>query len=184
MSDIRVARRYAAALFGIAEKNDVISSVEDDLHGIAALILNDKSFRSFLSSPYTSREEKLAIADKLFSDRVTALTMQALRLMIVKGREEELLGVRDEFVALRRHKQGVVFAVFTSSEALDKKLQTELSAKLSLSLGKEVEAQFEVDPKLMGGVKVAYGNQVLDGTVQGRLSDLRDRLIHDVLKQN
>ena len=94
MEDLRVGRRYALALFETAHKFDVIASVEEDLNAIVALLERDDEFTSFLVSPYTSRDEKLQIIDKLFSDRITALTMQLLRLMLEKRRETDIIHVR------------------------------------------------------------------------------------------
>ncbi len=183
MHDSRVARRYARALFSLALKFDLIKSVEEDLAGIAGLITHDEKFKQFLLSPYAGRQEKLEIADKLFSDRVTALTMQALRLMISKRRENELVALRDEFIVLRRESQGVVFATITSAEELPTDQQKQIVAKLGLITGKSIEPQFEIDARLIGGVKIAYGNEVLDGTLRGTLNALREKLRHDVLIQ-
>lgn len=183
MHDTRVARRYAKALFSLALKFDLIKSVEEDLAGIASLITHDEQFKNFLLSPYAGRKEKLAIADKLFSDRVTALTMQALRLMLTKRRERELVALRDEFVVLRRKHEGVIYVVITSAEELQKDQQKQLVAKLGLITGKTIEASYEIDARLIGGVKVAYENTVLDGTLRGSLNALRENLRHDVLIQ-
>ena len=49
--------------------------------------------------------------------------------------------------------------------------------------GKKIIAESDVEPKLMGGVRVQYGNSVLDGSVSGALKRLKERLYFDVLKQ-
>jgi len=183
MADSRVARRYAQALFMTALKYDVIKSVEDDLNSIVGLLENDEQFHEFVIAPYTGREEKIEIVDKLFSDRVTALTMQVLRVMLEKRREDEITGVRDEFVKLRRENEGVIFATVTSAEKIDDAQRKALMAKLEKTLGKKIEAEFKVEPQLIGGIRVAYGNYVLDGSIRGALSNLRDKLRHDLLKQ-
>ena len=183
MHDARVARRYANALFATALKNNVVKSVEDDFSGIAGLVDGDKSFREFLISPYVGREEKLKIAERLLSDRITAISMQAVRLMLEKRREAEIRAVYDEFVALRRKHHGVVYAEVSSAEALTKDQEKQIVAKLGLISGKTIEASFSVDPKLIGGVRVRLENTVLDGSLKGGLETLKDRLRHDVLKQ-
>ncbi len=184
MVDTKVARRYATALFTTAQKNDVVKSVEDDLSAITSLLENDAKFKDFLQSPNVGREEKIRIAEKLFSDRVTALTMQALRLMLVKRREHEIGNIRDEFVALRREHGSVAYLVITSAEALEDDQRKALLTKLQQKLGKTIEADFGIDGRLIGGVRVTYGNYVLDGSVQGSLRRLGERLHHDLLKQS
>ena len=183
MADHRVARRYAFALFATALKYDVVSSVEDDLNVIVGLLENDEKFRDFIISPHTGRVEKIAIVNRIFSDRVTALTLQVLRVMLEKRREDEFIGVRDEFVTLRRENQGVVFANVISAYEIDEAQKKTLLAKLENTLGKKIEAAFKVEPQLIGGIRVSYGNYVLDGSIRGALSNLRDKLRHDLLKQ-
>jgi F-type H+-transporting ATPase subunit delta len=183
MAESKVGKRYAQALFNTALKYDVVKSVEEDLIGITSLLQNDEQFRDFMISPHVGREEKLKIAEKLFSDRVTALTMQVLRLMLEKRREEDIPSVRNEFVRLRREHSGVIFAVVTSAEALDADLRQALEQKLSTASGRAIEAEYRIDPHLIGGVKVAFGDHVMDGTIKGTLRRLREKLTYDLLKQ-
>ncbi|AIE88117.1 ATP synthase F1 subunit delta [Fimbriimonas ginsengisoli] len=183
MEDTRLGRRYAQALFETARQYDIVASVEDDLTGINSLLENDPEFRGFLFAPYTSRDEKLAILDRLFSDRVTALTLQAVRLMLEKRREHEIPTVRSEFIKLRREHEGVIHVTVTSAEAMETVQRDALISKLSSVLGKRIEADFEIDPLIIGGVRVAYDNYVMDGSVRGALSKLRERLKYDLLKR-
>jgi F-type H+-transporting ATPase subunit delta len=183
VEDTRVARRYATALFQAAKQYDVVQAVLDDLASFEGLLNREDSFRRFFQSPSTSREEKLETLEKVFSDRITALTMQLIRVMLQKGREHEIQAVRAEFVKLHQAAEGIVQAVVTSAIAMDEKQKKALLAKLEATQGKKFDADFQIDPNMMGGIKVAFGSNVLDGTVRGALSRLRDQLRHDVLKQ-
>jgi len=183
MHDSRVGKRYAQALFRAALANDVVQSVEDDLAGIANLIENDQAFRDFVLSPYVGSEEKMAIADKVLGDRITALTMTAVRLLLEKGRENEILHVREEFVILRQREAGVLSVDVATAELLDQDLRTDLEAKLKKKFGRPVEARYSIEPHLTGGIRLTYESVVLDGSVRGRFRKLKDTLLHDVLKQ-
>ena len=182
MADNRVAKRYAQALFTTAKRHDVIPSVEDDLAAIANQIKNDPSFRDFLYSPKVSREEKSKIIDKLFSDRVTIITMYLLRLLLTKRREAEIEGIREEFEALRRGYAKAVLVTFSSAEALPEDQRKKLIEKTKKLTGRAVEPSFLVEPALMGGVKIEYEDIMLDGTVRGNLEKLRERLRYNLLK--
>lgn len=181
--DFRVGRRYAKALFNAALRIDAVLPVEEDLKGISGLVRNDERFRTFLFSPHVPRDEKLRIADRLFSDRVTALTMQLIRLVLEKRREDDLEAIRLEYIRLRREHANVIAATVTSAQELTQAEKDALIAKLANKTGKKVEPEFRIDPHLIGGVKIAYDNFVLDGTVRGSLVRLRDNLKRDLLKQ-
>jgi F-type H+-transporting ATPase subunit delta len=181
--DGRIGKRYAQALFSTAQRYNVVDAVESDLSTIISLMEKDEKFKHFLFAPYTSRDEKLQVIERVFSDRITALTMQVLRVMLEKRRESEIESVRDEFVVLRRAATETIYVTVASAEALDDKQKKALVAKIEKTTGKRVEADFSVDPLLIGGIKVAYDNFVLDGSLKGGLARLRDNLKHDVLKQ-
>lgn len=183
MAETKVAKRYAKALFQAARAGGVITSVESDLNAVANQVENDERFREFLISPYVGREEKVKILERIFSDRVTALTMSALRLMLQKRRETELEAVREEFVRLRREHEKKVYVLVSSAERLTDDQMRRIEQRLEKVSGQDIEPEFRIDPSLIGGVRVTYGDYVLDGTIRGALRRLRDRLRIDVLKQ-
>ncbi|MGV3615796.1 MAG: ATP synthase F1 subunit delta [Fimbriimonas sp.] len=183
MEDKRVGRRYAQALFTAATNLDVVGSVESDLALIVGLFENDPRFRHFVYAPYAGSDEKLAIVDRIFSDRVTALTMQFLRVLLDKRRELEIPSIYHSYVELRRQAQNAVHVVVTSATEMTEDQRSRLLAKLQQQLNTTVEADFKVDPRIVGGVRVAFGNSVLDGSVRGALNRLRERLKYDLLKQ-
>lgn len=181
--DARIGKRYAQALFGTAQRFEVVDAVESDLNSIVGLMHSDRNFRDFILAPYTSRDEKVRIIERIFSDRITALTMQVLRVMLEKRREAEVEAVRNEFINLRRVATSTLFVSVASAEPLDEGQRKALIAKIEGSTGKRVEAEFSVDSSLLGGAKVTFDNYAMDGTVKGALAHLRDRLKHDLLKQ-
>lgn len=183
MHDARIGRRYAQALFNAAKAHKMVAAVEEDLAGIANLVREDEKFRFFLIAPFNNVEQKKEVLRNVLGDRVTALTMQVLRVMLDKGREAEFESVSTEFARLRRAAADIEFATISSAYALDPAQKDAIVAGLEKRLKKTVEAQFSVDPRVIGGVRVAYGNFVLDGSARGHLNRLRERLHHDVLKQ-
>ncbi len=182
MAEHAVSKRYALALFNIALKNDVITSVADDLRAISGLMENDPAFREFVLSPTVSRDEKTQIIEKLFSDRVTILTMYMLRLLLRRRREAEIEGIQFEYEALRRDHGKAVLVTYSSAEELPDDQRKKLITKTETLTGRSVDPLFVVEPTLMGGVKIEYDNFMLDGTVRGNLEKLRERLRYDLFK--
>ena len=183
MQDARIGRRYAQALFNAAKNHKMVAAVEEDLSGIAGLLRDDPKFRHFLIAPFNNVEEKKQVLQNVFGDRVTGLTMQVMKVMLDKGREAEFESVAHEYSTLRRTAADIEFATVTTAYPLDPGQKDALVAALEKRLGKIVEAKFAIDPRVIGGVRVAYASFVLDGSARGHLNRLRDRLNHDVLKQ-
>ena len=183
MQDRRVAKRYAKALFNAALKQGIVKSVSDDLATVTGAISNNENFRIFLKNPKTSEADKLRLFERTFGDKTTALTMGFIRLLLDKRRDDEIFGVRMVFEDLRRIQESVSMAVIASSTPLDDGQKKAVVAKFEKELGKKLEAEFVVDPALMGGVKVTFDNYVLDGTVRGQLDRMKEKLLYDLLKQ-
>lgn len=183
MATERVGLRYATALFEAAKNANSVSAVEADLIAIDQQLQENSDFRSFLLSPNRSRDEKISLIDKVFGDRATSLTTKLLKLMVEKRREEAIFEVTAEFIEIRRADEGVINVTVTSAVELTKAEQTDLLTKLSGKLGKKTEAEFNVDASLIGGVRVAYDDFVIDGSVRGSFARLRETLRKDTLKQ-
>ncbi len=182
--DTRVASRYARALFEAAKKADIISSVADDLEGVAHALLNNDGFRRFLESPLRSKADKINLVTTVFGDRVTALTLSAVRLMVEKKREGILLEVREQYLDLKRVHEGRLKVKIMSATPLESGQRDAIVKKIEGATKRTVEAEEILDPKLLAGVKVEYDGYVMDGTVQGNYEKLREQLIFDLLKQS
>jgi len=178
--DERVAKRYGAAIFGAAKEAGVIKEVEADLKEVLALQRSDEKFRDFLLSPEVRRDQKRAIVDRLLSDRIGTLSMESIRLLLAKRREDLLPEIVEEYDELRRQDERVIYAKVTSAEPMSFDEKEALLAKLTQEIGKTLEPEFAVDPALIGGVRVAYENMVLDGSVRGGLARLRSALQQDL----
>ncbi len=183
MVDTRVAKRYAQALFESAKAKGIVAEVESDFHLISDTLHSDASFREFLYSPQYGREDKQTLLTAVFGKNVNVLTLELTKLMLSKQRETDIPGVASEFTRLRRDSEKIVHAVVTSTEVLTADQKAALVSRLQSQTGKSIEAEYKVDPTFIGGIKVSYDDFVLDGTVKGSLSKLREHLRHDLLKQ-
>lgn len=178
-----VASRYARALFNAALKDKIVHSVNDDLDTIAHIVTHDERFKQFLGNPDSTRSVKIGLFERVFADRVTALTMSMLRLVVEKQREFDLPSIREHYSELRRQHDSVLAIKVISARELTTDQQTAIVAKFEKAKSKKVEATFHVDAAVMGGVKVEFEGNVVDGTVAGNLDKLRERFLRDVLKQ-
>ena len=106
-----------------------------------------------------------------------------LRLLIEKNRQRELPGIQREFKSAMEDAQGIMRAFITSAVKLSDSEVERITQRISQQTGKQVIAETEVDPDVIGGVSVQYGNSVLDGTVSGALKRLEEKFQIDVLKQ-
>lgn len=181
--DIRIAKRYARAVFASAKQADNVRETESNLNLVCdALNSNEELYNTFLS-PKISRDKKRALLEKIFSNNVNPLVMRLLKLLVNKRREDGIETIYQEFVKLRENDENIQKVSIKSAIELSQNELDELVKKLEQKTGKRIVYESSIDPELIGGVLVQYGDTVYDGSVKGALKRLREKLFYDVLKQ-
>ena len=169
------ARRYAEAAFEIAERDDSMEAWVRAL-AIAEERLVDPEVTRLLSNPSVPATSRVEVLERIVGDDVTGAQRNLLSLMVRRGRFEQLPAVIREFLRLYRLREGIVEATVTSAAALDAAEVEALQSRLQSMTGKRIELAQEVDPELLGGVQVRVGDQLIDGSVRGRLERLSSDL--------
>ena len=168
------ARRYARAVFDLARADGEVDLWARRLSQVRDLFA-DPAVASVLSNPAISseqREELVSARPRVLDDEATNLA----RLLIESGRVAEAEGVAEEFERLADEAAGRVRATVTTAIPLDSQDRDRVERELSHRLNKEVRLTVAVDPKIIGGLKVQYGDHVVDASVASRLQQLRRRL--------
>lgn len=175
-----LARRYAGALFETARQSDVIDvidKVESDLGMVNYSLQTMPKLVEALNHPLIPRERKKAIVSDIFKDKVQAVTLRFLELVIDKRREGILPEIEPEYVRLANEWRGIVSVAVTSAVPLSKNEVTALKAKLDRFTGKRTDLQLHEDSGLIGGLTVRIGDTVMDGSVRGYLASLREQMM-------
>ncbi len=170
-----IARRYARALFEVAQAAHAADAVERDLARLSAA-LADPDARAAMLAPGVGRQE-LAARLEAHLPGADALTRGALRVALARRREAMLPELHAAFAGLLREAQGLVEGVVESAKPLPREVVRELEERMAATVGKRVALATRVVPALIGGVRVRVGNTLYDGSVQAALDELERRLM-------
>jgi len=168
------ARRYAKAVFELARDEGSVAEWAHRLHRVSEL-LADAEVAAVLTNPtipVTQREALIAAAPHQFDDETTNLA----RLLIESGRVDQARAIEQEFQRLADDAAGRVRATVTTAIELERDDRDRVERELSRRLNKEVSLDVVVDPRVIGGLRLQYGDRVVDATVATRLQQLRRRL--------
>jgi len=174
------ARRYAEAAFEVGTRDGTLERWRADLD-LAASLAGDRRSLNVLANPAIPIERRATALDQLLGDRVTAQTANLIRLLLRRGRIEDLPRVAAEFRRLDDRRQGITHATATSATELTQDEIRALTARLEQSTGGRIALDVEVDPSLLGGLIIRVGDRLIDGSVRGRLERLRNQLISGAL---
>ncbi len=173
-----VARVYAEALLDLVADNDTqLSRLVDDLHGVDELFAKDATFREFFGSPRLDPVHKKRVLDMALKDKLDRPALGLLHVLIDKQREMLLDNIVQEFDRFRDVREGRLHAYVTTARELGDDQRGQLVAKLEAATGKKIQLHEKVEPRVLGGIRVKVGDNVIDGTVRRRLHDLRGALV-------
>ena len=166
------AKRYARAVFELAESE---GQVEQWGRRLAQMrdVLSDPEVARALTNPTIATEQRMAIVSDLFDGREAT---NLAKLLIESDRVRDVGAVADEFQRLADEAAGRVRATVTTAVELSSKDRDRVAEELSKRLGREIHLDVLVDPAILGGLKLQYGDRLVDASVATRLQQLRRRL--------
>ena len=165
-----IARPYAEALFQAAGADAAATSVW--LDELAAVAANDQ-LRQFAESPKASDEQVFGVISGVLKDGLPQMGQNFLRTVIENGRIAALSEVADQFRALKNAQLGSSDAVVHSAFDMDSAALADLSGVLEKRFGRKLNLQVELQPELIGGVRVVVGDEVLDTSIKARLEQMK-----------
>ncbi len=171
------ARRYARALHDLAREGGQAEAVGRELGQVAAVFSDDARTRDLLTQPWIKPEDRRAVASAI-AKKVGAgkLVQDFAGLVSERGRADHLPEIIAAYQTLVDAEQGRARAQVRTAVALSAKEKQELSARLARALGKQIILEEQVDVTLLGGFIAQVGSLILDGSLDGQLARMRQRL--------
>ncbi len=163
-----IARPYAEAVFEIADKAGALAQWSTTLGNLAAAA-EHPDIRQLLGNPRVSPNALIDMFVAVAGDNSTE-TRKLLEALTANQRIAALPSVRDQFEALKNERESTVDARIESAFPLEGADLAGLVADLERKFKRKVRPEVSVDPALIGGVRIAVGDQVIDGSVRGKLA--------------
>ena len=172
-----IAQHYADALAEVAISENSADKVRRELRDFLALLGESAQLGVLLGSPAVSRANKHAVAQALVERMGASRTLRNFLFVVIDQRRMGLLPeIQQAFEAKLDELQGVARADVTSARDLSERERKQLMTVLERLSGRRVEANYELDPRLIAGAVVRVGSTIYDGSVRTQLERLRVRL--------
>lgn len=172
--NITLARPYADAAFQLARTTGALGPWQQALDRMAA-VAADVQMVECIDNP---RLQSSQVA-QLFLDVVGSVSAEQqnfVRLLVDNERLQVLPEIRDLYVELKNGQEGVKEADIASAFPLDDATLKNLVAELEARFQCRIQATVSLDPELIGGVRIAVGDQVIDASVRGKLAAMATAL--------
>ncbi|WP_446898307.1 F0F1 ATP synthase subunit delta [Clostridium sp. LBM24168] len=166
-------RRYALALYKIAEEKDKVEEYLEELRQVVAAIEGNATFMKIIRDPEISTSEKKSILTTVFKNKVNDDVFSFLLVLVEKGRIGDVGGKLREMENIYLEKHDTIVAEVKTVVPLTEDEKGKLKAKLEEKFNKKILIKSELDPSIIGGVYVNVDNQVIDGTIKSKLSEMK-----------
>jgi len=174
-----VARRYAAAVFDLARKQNTLDRTLEDVQGIADLFSNRKISFLLREPKVPAQRKEKAMRDALQS-KVLPTSLNFALLLIQRELVEYARNIANELEQIVRDYRNEAVADVTTATQIDATQSRTIQQVLEHRTGKTVILQPHVDPAILGGVIARVGDQVIDGSIRYRLSVLQQQMLSGV----
>jgi F-type H+-transporting ATPase subunit delta len=170
-----MAGRYAGALFELALDNKAVDAVKKDLDQFDALVADSADLNRLIRSPAFGADDQLkALSAVLAKAGIAGLAANFLRVITTNRR---LFAVRDMIRAYRalvaRHKGEVTAQITVAEKLSDKNLDALRSALKSVTGGKDIDLDVNIEPAIIGGLIVKVGSRMVDSSLRTKLNSIK-----------
>lgn len=165
-----IARPYAEALFQAAKADAATAAVW--LDELAVVASNDQ-LRQFADNPKSSPDQVFDLIAGVLKSHLPEMGANFLRTVIDNGRIAVLPEIAAQFRALKNAQQGTFDAVVHSAFDLDSAALVDLSGVLEKRFGRKLNLKVELQPELIGGIRVVVGDEVFDTSIKARLEQMK-----------
>ncbi|HTP95031.1 MAG TPA: F0F1 ATP synthase subunit delta [Burkholderiales bacterium] len=170
---LTIARPYAEAVFKLAREKNRLAAWADMLELIEA-VTQDARVQARLGDPNLPAAQLTNLFLAVGGDRLDGDGRNFVKLLVESGRIAQLSEIRALFGELKAAEEGELKARISSAFPLSDEQLKQLLQKLETKYRRKISAEVEVDPELIGGVKLEVGDQVMDASVRGAL----DKMAH------
>jgi F-type H+-transporting ATPase subunit delta len=164
VNDKRVARHYAEALFYAAQKWGQEEELGEKLASLKQIFEEDAELQKILSHPLISPQEK-------------EQALKALLPRILSRKKEDMItSIAPEYQRLLDQSKNIEAVDVTVAAPLSPAMESELESRLVRFVGKKVRMEIKIEPEILGGFVLRWGDRVIDASVKKKLELLGARL--------
>lgn len=170
-------KKYPLILFETAQKGGCTKDVLTSLEFMTSFWKQDAQFRSLVLSKRITREEKINILSGTLNDVCHPLATEFINILIEKNIMNHISYMKNVYETEYKKVHRIMSIDAKVSHTMDDSEVNRLQEGIESNLHMSADLQVDVDPSLLGGIKMRIGNTYLDATVQGKMKRLRENLL-------
>ncbi|CBG69978.1 MULTISPECIES: F0F1 ATP synthase subunit delta [Streptomyces] len=159
-----------------AQQSGSLDDVEDELFRFGRIVASNTELRAALTDRAAGASAKSELLRSLLGGRAKATTERLVTRLVAAPRGRSLEAGLDSLSKLAAERRDRVVAVVTSAVPLSDAQKRRLGAALAKLYGRAMHLNLDVDPEVLGGIRVLVGDELINGSIADRLEDAGRRL--------
>ncbi|GGX55713.1 F0F1 ATP synthase subunit delta [Streptomyces minutiscleroticus] len=159
-----------------AERAGTLDDVEDELFRFGRIVSSNPELRAALTNTALGGEAKAQLLRRLLGGRAQVTTERLVTRLVTAPRGRSLEAGLESLSRLAAERRNRLVAVVTSAVPLSDGQKRRLGGALTKLYGRPMHLNLDVDPEVLGGIRVQVGDEVINGSIADRLEDARRRL--------
>jgi F-type H+-transporting ATPase subunit delta len=172
----RASHRYAKALLELAQEQNVLEEVHNDMKDFAEICRQNRGLELMFKSPVVPHFRKMAVLEAIFKGKVHPVTYSIFEIITKKNREELLPEIAGSFHEQYNTFRKIQSAQITTTFPLDETLRNQFRQIVKETTGTEVELNEKVNAELIGGYVLQIGDRQIDESVKTQLRKLKTEM--------
>ncbi len=172
---------YGQSLYDLAAEENLSDEILQQIDAVKDILAQNPDYITLLSEPSVPKKDRLALLDDAFKGQIHLYLLNFMKLLLENGMLRGFNECANKYKEMYNAAHGISEAVVTSAIPLTEKQLDQLKVKLEKITGKTILLTEKTDPAVLGGLCVEVDGKLFDGTVMGRLTDLRKKVNETVV---
>jgi F-type H+-transporting ATPase subunit delta len=170
-------RRYALAIYEVAEKNGKVDEYLRDLREICDLIDNNPDFHEVIKHPQINTTKKKKLFTDVFKDKIDEELLSFMIILIEKNRILYLREKLNQMENIDLERRNIVKGIVKTAIPLLPEELENLKNVFEKKYDKTIIFSTQVDKTILGGVYVSVGNDVIDDTIKSKIEEMKELML-------
>ena len=170
-------RRYALAIYEVAEKKGKVDEFLNDLRSICDLIEKDEYFQQVIKHPQVNTTKKKQLFTNIFKGKIDDDLLSFMIILIEKNRILYLKEKLDQMEKIDLERKNIIKGTIKTAVPLLPEELEKLKAIFEEKYDKTIIFDTQVDRRILGGVYVSVGNDVIDDTIKSKIEEMKEIML-------
>lgn len=172
-----ISKTYGEALFTLAMEEHSLDLVSEEIQVIVEALKENPDLFRLLNHPKISKEEKSAVVENIFKDKVSDTVVGFMMIIVAKDRYNDMLEIFSYFLDKVKEYKKIGVAYVTSAIPLSEEQKKAVYNRLlETTEYKQFEMNYQVDQSLIGGLVIRVGDRIVDSSIRSKLNTMAKSL--------